>query len=77
MDFTRRNNFHNTNDKAVRKLKTVLIITVNYMDASPTRNLIKSVESLERSGEVDLIIVDNKSTDKTQQVLNKLRNREI
>lgn len=75
MDFTRRNNFHNTNDKAVCKLKTVLIITVNYMDASPTRNLIKSVESLERSDEVDLIIVDNKSTDKTQQELNRLRNK--
>ena len=47
-------------------MKDILIITVNYKNTSVTNNFIKSIENIDYSDRVQLVILDNEATDKSR-----------
>ena len=53
-------------------MNQILIITVNYKDTAITENFIRSLQNLNISDNVDLVIVDSKSTVKTKERLELL-----
>ena len=53
-------------------MNQILIITVNYKDTAITEKFIRSLQNLNISDNVDLVIVDSKSTVKTKERLKLL-----
>ena len=53
------------------KSKT-LVLTVNFKNHNPTRDLIASIEKCENSESVFVVIIDNESTKKSYNELNKI-----
>ena len=50
-------------------MNQILIITVNYKDTTVTENFIRSLQNLDSSNNVDLVIVDSESTLQTKEQL--------
>ena len=50
-------------------MNNILVITVNYKNTIITENFIHSLENLDASDKVELIVVDSESTPKTKENL--------
>ena len=50
-------------------MNQILIITVNYKDTTVTEKFIRSLQHLDLSNDVDLVIVDSESTLQTKEQL--------
>ena len=55
-------------------MNNILVITVNYKNTIITENFIHSLENLDASDKVELIVVDSESTPKTKENLQSLLN---
>ncbi len=55
--------------------KKIAFITVNYKDTYYTRQFVDSLIKLDGFSECQVVVVDNKSSDKTQTELEKLKNK--
>ena len=53
-------------------MNDILVITVNYKDTNVTENFVHSLENLDASNEVELVVVDSASTPKTKENLQSL-----
>jgi len=53
-------------------MNDILVITVNYKNTIITENFIHSLENLDSSDKVELIVVDSASTPKTKEILQSL-----
>ena len=53
-------------------MNQILIITVNYKDTNVTENFVHSLENLDASNKVELVVVDSASTPKTKENLQSL-----
>ena len=53
-------------------MNQILIITVNYKDTDVTEKLIRSLQNLDTSNNLDLVIVDSESTVQTKERLKLL-----
>ena len=53
-------------------MNQILIITVNYKDTDVTKKLIRSLQNLDTSNNLDLVIVDSESTVQTKERLKLL-----
>ena len=53
-------------------MNQILIITVNYKDTNVTENFVQSLENLDASDKVKLVVVDSASTPKTKDNLQSL-----
>ena len=53
-------------------MNQILIITVNYKDTTVTEKFIRSLQNLDSSNNVDLVIVDSESTVRTKEQLELL-----
>ena len=50
-------------------MNDILVITVNYKDTNVTENFVHSLENLDASNKVELVVVDSASTPKTKENL--------
>ena len=53
-------------------MKDILIITVNYKNTAGTENFVQSLEKLDNSNGVELVVVDSESTHETKENLQTL-----
>ena len=53
-------------------MKDILIITVNYKNTEGTENFVQSLEKLDNSDGVELVVVDSESTHETKEKLQTL-----
>ena len=53
-------------------MNQILIITVNYKDTDVTEKLIRSLQNLDTSNNLDLVIVDSEATVQTKERLKLL-----
>ena len=53
-------------------MNDILVITVNYKDTNVTENFVHSLENLDASNKVELVVVDSASTPKTKENLQSL-----
>ena len=53
-------------------MKDILIITVNYKNTAGTENFVRSLEKLDHSDRVELVVVDSESTHETKENLQTL-----
>ena len=53
-------------------MNDILVITVNYKDTNVTENFVHSLENLDDSNKVELVVVDSASTPKTKENLQSL-----
>ena len=48
-------------------MNDILVLTVNYKNTAITENFVRSLEKLDRSDRVKLVVVDSESTLKTKE----------